>query len=214
MPTSGANGGTSGVGLTNGPSANDELRAYHQDIRGQVTRVINLTDFGAYDVMVQGAIDEDIVFDIQGATGKVSFQAQLYGFSRGGVADFDKGAQFSFVMPEGVTITSDSGNAFTGGDTDDDGVVDSTDNCPSNSNPDQTNSDGVNDGGDACDADDDNDDWFDVDDNCPLNANPNQEDADHDGVGDMCDNCLITANPDQADADADGLGDACISVGC
>jgi hypothetical protein len=72
-------------------------------------------------------------------------------------------------------------------DADGDGVVDDADNCPSDANPDQLNTDGVNDGGDACDSDDDNDNWLDVDDNCPLDFNPNQEDDDEDGIGDYCD---------------------------
>jgi hypothetical protein len=99
-------------------------------------------------------------------------------------------------------------------DQDGDGVGDAEDNCPAVYNPDQINTDGANDGGDACDTDNDNDDWFDVDDNCPLIANPNQEDADGDGVGDVCDNCLITANPDQEDIDGDGVGDLCAHIGC
>ncbi len=99
-------------------------------------------------------------------------------------------------------------------DADGDGVGDAEDNCPSEPNNDQLNTDGLDDGGDACDDDDDNDDWFDVDDNCSLTPNPNQEDADNDGVGNACDNCPNTANPNQEDTDGDGLGDACESIGC
>jgi len=57
-------------------------------------------------------------------------------------------------------------------DADDDGVWDGADNCPSVSNPTQTDSDsdGV---GDVCD-------------NCPNTANPDQADSDGDGVGDAC----------------------------
>lgn len=72
-------------------------------------------------------------------------------------------------------------------DADGDGVADVVDNCPAIANPDQLNTDGAADGGNACDDDDDNDGWLDVDDNCPLIANPNQEDADNDGLGDVCD---------------------------
>jgi hypothetical protein len=58
-------------------------------------------------------------------------------------------------------------------DQDGDGVIDSSDNCPEVTNPDQKDSDadGI---GDACD-------------NCPKNANPGQEDDDGDGLGDSCD---------------------------
>lgn len=99
-------------------------------------------------------------------------------------------------------------------DQDGDGVSDTEDNCPSISNSDQLNSDGADDGGDACDLDDDNDDWLDVDDNCPLIPNPQQEDFDADLVGDVCDNCIINANPNQEDIDENGVGDICESFGC
>jgi hypothetical protein len=80
-------------------------------------------------------------------------------------------------------------------DADGDGVPDTSDNCPSVSNPEQadTDSDGV---GDACD-------------DCFLDANPDQADADADGVGDACDNCPLDANPSQAATDVDEIGGAC-----
>jgi len=57
-------------------------------------------------------------------------------------------------------------------DTDNDGVPDASDNCPSTPNPDQADSDG--DGvGDVCD-------------NCPAAFNPDQRDTNGDGVGDVC----------------------------
>lgn len=80
-------------------------------------------------------------------------------------------------------------------DADSDGVDDSSDNCSSIANPDQTNSDGDN-FGNACD-------------NCPNLANNDQLDVDHDGVGDACDNCSAIANADQLDSDGDGVGDVC-----
>ncbi len=114
-------------------------------------------------------------------------------------------------------------------DTDDDGVADNSDNCPSAANADQTDTD--NDGqGDACDAtpngDTDNDGIDDNADNCPSVGNPSQIDTDADGRGDACDstpngdadedgvdnnadNCPNASNPDQADLDNDHVGDAC-----
>lgn len=56
-------------------------------------------------------------------------------------------------------------------DTDGDGIVDASDNCPDVPNPDQLNSD--EDGlGNACDPDDDNDGIADAADDCPLLPNP------------------------------------------
>ena len=80
-------------------------------------------------------------------------------------------------------------------DTDEDGICDEDDNCPSVANPNQDDAD--NDGvGDVCD-------------NCPSDPNPNQEDGDGDGIGDVCDNCPEISNPNQEDMDGDGVGDVC-----
>jgi hypothetical protein len=65
-------------------------------------------------------------------------------------------------------------------------VVDDADNCLSVSNAYQVNTDGADDGGNACDDDDDNDMWQDVYDNCPFTYNPDQADSDGDGTGDLC----------------------------
>ena len=74
-------------------------------------------------------------------------------------------------------------------DADGDGITDLSDNCPYDSNPDQSNSD--------------SDDFGDVCDNCPGYPNDNQIDVDGDGVGNACDNCLMISNPDQLDSDGD-----------
>ncbi len=103
-------------------------------------------------------------------------------------------------------------------DTDNDGLLDSVDNCPLVYNPTQADSD--NDGaGDDCDncptlanpgqVDADGDGLGDACDNCRLVVNPGQEDGEGDGVGDACDNCAVVANPGQLDVDGDNLGDAC-----
>jgi YD repeat-containing protein len=71
-------------------------------------------------------------------------------------------------------------------DTDDDGLDDSIDKCPTLATRDQTDSDG--DGvGDVCD-------------NCDAVANTAQSDVDRDGLGDLCDTCT--------DSDGDGFGDS------
>jgi hypothetical protein len=107
-------------------------------------------------------------------------------------------------------------------DADNDGVMDSADNCANESNPGQQ-SDTDGDGrGDACDncvdtsnpsqADLDGDGLGDACDNCPTTSNPGQDDMDSDGTGDDCDNCPMQPNPTQTDTDGNGVGDACEPV--
>merc|ERR1719419_2089570 len=80
-------------------------------------------------------------------------------------------------------------------DSDNDGIDDSFDNCPTIPNANQANSD--NDPlGDACD-------------NCINDNNEFQEDADNDGIGDDCDNCKDIYNPLQEDDNSNLIGDAC-----
>jgi hypothetical protein len=76
-------------------------------------------------------------------------------------------------------------------DLDGDGVCADADNCPSQPNPDQRDTDGDG-AGDACDSDDDDDTVPDASDNCPLIGNLGQEDADADNVGNVCDACPDT----------------------
>ncbi|MFC1681011.1 thrombospondin type 3 repeat-containing protein [Pseudomonadota bacterium] len=106
-------------------------------------------------------------------------------------------------------------------DDDDDGVLNSADNCVETYNPEQSDLDG--DGvGDVCETDTDGDGIVDDEDRCPLDANANNEDQDGDGVGDICDmdldgdevdnvvdNCERIPNGEQVDFDSDGNGDAC-----
>jgi hypothetical protein len=122
-------------------------------------------------------------------------------------------------------------------DGDGDGVFDTTDNCPNQSNPSQTDFDGdlI---GDACDNDGDNDGIPNGSDLCPQTANGNwylNGDPDGDGLGRACDpdndndgvpdnggpspcdgatvncddNCVEDYNPTQFDGNHDGFGDAC-----
>jgi Ca2+-binding RTX toxin-like protein len=112
------------------------------------------------------------------------------------------------------------------GDQDGDGVPNTTDNCFNVANPSQTNTDGANDGGDACDNDDDNDGVADGSDNCPVSFGASADqtntdgandggdvcdpDDDNDGVPDATDNCRVAANADQTNTDgANDGGNAC-----
>jgi hypothetical protein len=91
-------------------------------------------------------------------------------------------------------------------DSDDDGFIDTLDNCPEGYNPDQTDYDG--DGvGLLCDPDDNLANPYIL---CPTpGVECDTEDWDADGILNPDDNCVFTPNPDQADVDNDGDGDAC-----
>ncbi len=110
--------------------------------------------------------------------------------STGGTLDGggDGGRLQDGASRDGAT-RDDASNPEAGrADRDEDGIVDSQDDCPDVPNPSQVDTD--NDGrGDACD------------------------DGDSDGVLDVQDNCIGQYNPGQEDGDADGIGDACAGLG-
>jgi hypothetical protein len=97
-------------------------------------------------------------------------------------------------------------------DSDNDGVADSTDNCPAVPNPTQANNYGGA-AGDACE-DSDSDSFMDNVDACPTQSGiaPNgcpPGDADSDGITDNIDNCPAVYNPTQANTHGGAAGDAC-----
>ncbi|MEO1268829.1 MAG: OmpA family protein [Myxococcota bacterium] len=106
-------------------------------------------------------------------------------------------------------------------DSDNDGLANADDNCPTVANAQQLNMD-ADATGDACDPDIDGDQIANANDNCPTTPNPDQANIDHQGPGDACtvdgdndtiddmfDNCPDQDNTDQGDLDRDNLGDAC-----
>ena len=101
-------------------------------------------------------------------------------------------------------------------DFDNDGILDTVDNCPliKNANQKDADRDGL---GNPCDPDDDNDGFTDAEENNqgsdPRNPNSTPEtiafDADGDTIPNTWDNCIDVPNANQKDTDQDGFGDKC-----
>lgn len=121
---------------------------------------------------------------------------------------------FRQEFPNSTTITVNSSNEsvlmvlddeLRGADSDGDGVPDAKDNCETEYNPGQRNTDGDA-KGDVCDPNDDNDGVDDGSDLCPKAEPPggktNHDDKDGDGLGDVCD----------PDTDGDGYYDGNLGV--
>lgn len=94
-----------------------------------------------------------------------------------------------------LVLGEEQANPNYNSDFDEDGVINSEDNCPFDSN--ETQGDSDQDGeGDICDANKEMD-------------NRNQIDVDYDGVGQSSDNCLYIRNAKQIDKNQNGIGDLC-----
>jgi len=110
-----------------------------------------------------------------------------------------------FVIPFLLFIVMSS-SVHAVDDSDNDGVINTEDNCPTTPNGPVYGScfGGAHDG-EACTSDD----------HCakeigdPFVCNMNQEDEDRDGIGNVCDNCPTIGNPTQGNADGDSYGDVC-----
>ena len=153
-------------------------------------------------------------------------------FTIGFVNSYTKWKAYLFVRAvrggqDGATTSSSSTTTSVIVDTDNDGIPDNQDNCPSVANPDQLESDadGIGDACDNCPNDPQND--IDADgicgdiDNCPNKPNgPNLGtcSASSDSPGTTCTtdaDCVVGCSSNglcdksQADTDGDGIGDAC-----
>jgi hypothetical protein len=132
-----------------------------------------------YTIHLEGAVDGVGVGPYENAVGTAQFDGTM-AFNFG--PSVDNGTfSFSYTVPDPPPADSDG-----------DGVPDTTDNCPTNPNADQSDidHDGI---GDVCDGDRDGDGVSNGIDNCATTPNPSQSDLDHDGIGDACDPSTVPA---------------------
>ena len=150
------------------------------------TLVFDLTEFDSETAVVTGqwAVDDGVTLVLNGADTGLSTGVKTtldnFTLSEGflpGVNTLEfrvlnGGGTTGPFNPTALIVANLSGVAESAIDSDDDGIFDPNDNCPSTPNPSQDDTDGDG-AGDACD-------------NCPV-ANPDQCDDDGNGIGDVCD---------------------------
>jgi hypothetical protein len=209
----------------------------------------NITDNGQGTVspgVSNGTFNVVLLDQGSGHTGSgvmVRFKAQAFIVGGGSVVTFgfnlDPGTQHGVTLTDtaaahpgdtnsdglfdGPFINSTGTIAIDQPDGDSDGYSNTCDNCPSNSNSTQLNTDGDS-LGDACDPDIDNDGIANGPDTCPTVYDPSNNpascaDTDGDGVYNGSDNCPTVANGpaqagipgvgNQSNNDGDSQGDAC-----
>ncbi|MDA8885408.1 thrombospondin type 3 repeat-containing protein [Porticoccaceae bacterium] len=118
------------------------------------------------------------------------------------ILDRNDDLNYAYVIEYVPFLTEPHPDTPTLFDTDDDGLLDFEDNCPTHPNPDQIDTD-LDDIGDVCDSDDDNDGVLDADDSSPLDPT---NDSDGDGVANNSDAFPLDST-ETTDTDGDGVGD-------
>ncbi|MGH2829465.1 MAG: thrombospondin type 3 repeat-containing protein [Actinomycetota bacterium] len=167
---------------------------------------------GAFRDDGQGTIDSGSAWILNGSASWAPMK-KLQAFDRAAGDNFGMSVSIAADLsiggaPGDDDLGSNAGSAyFFALDTDEDGVPDNIDNCPTVSNPDQKDTDG--DGqGDACDDDDDNDGISDEEEAEHPCMDPLVADADADPDGDGLSNAdeINTHDTDPCDADSDDDG--------
>ena len=193
-----------------------------------------------FNYNIEGGKDKDL-FSLDKITGQLSLKSlpvfstptdsdkdNIYELSIKSVVVDDTSVNIPvFISERTVSIKENTSDAVIvismlsnkGADVDEDGIIDSLDNCPNTANANQNDFD-KNGEGDVCE-DSDGDGVLDYRDRCPMIPNADQADMDGDRIGDVCDdsdgdgvvdaidNCPFVANADQSDIDGDGIGDVC-----
>ena len=159
-----------------------------------INEVVNLTyDYSGFPLLTLGINNDNLIEEDE------YFYVDI---SESETGVFLKDSDINGVVRIRINIINDDGT-----DIDNDGVIDSIDNCTNTANADQANLDGDA-YGDVCDDDIDGDGYVNTNDAFPMDVTE-WVDSDQDGVGDNSDNCVTVPNPNQEDADANGIGDAC-----
>ncbi len=146
------------------PTGQAEVRIHATPYLGSPTHTARVEAFDAFgtplvdrnDTLPAGVFTAITVSDPNGSIRRLRITPERLG-----------GASSWFLLYDDLTA-----NPPAPPDTDGDGIPDTQDNCPTDSNQDQ--------------ADTDQDQVGDVCDNCPADPNPDQKDSDGDGVGDAC----------------------------
>ena len=157
---------------------NEEINCYKFS-----SAMVNLKNVSKdISVVASAGCSENMITIIPDLSG-TSFVGDTFNVELTGIGDkygnlISAPVSWTFVINANPTPQPDS-------DTDNDGLKNSSDNCPWSANPGQEDMD--SDGkGDICDEDIDGDDVENLTDNCMLTANPDQKDVNLNGIGDIC----------------------------